>query len=186
MSIVMAVFTGGIIAVFRSTNATESTSVAQTQLHLAFQRLDQAVRYSYAITTPTSTSIGGSWYVELLELDSQGQPECRQLRLDARGVLQMLHWAPGSPPAPGTPGQTLASDIAAPTAPPFNLQPAGTRPYPSASAGGRFTPDSQRLRVSLAVTVGARKVASDSTFTAWNTRNQSTQTNPCREGRPVS
>ncbi|MEU4625406.1 prepilin-type N-terminal cleavage/methylation domain-containing protein [Actinoplanes sp. NPDC023801] len=193
MSVVMSVFTAAVIQAYRSVNATTNTSAAQTQLHLAFQLLDREVRYASGITVPNTTAINGAWYVEFLGIEAgTGKSVCHQLRLDATGVLQQLTWTPGSAPAAGTRGHTLASQLMAPggtIAVPFQRQDAGSMPdaRPAASApvtGADFTPDYQRLRVQLTTTSGTSSAAQDVTFTALNTSRATTDPNVCIEGRP--
>ena len=192
LSAVMVIFTAGVIQIHRSVGTSENTATSQTQLRLALQTLDREVRYASGITVPTSTAVRGAWYVEFLAADpGTGQPVCRQLRLDASGVLQQLNWTPGSPPTAGARGQTLASQLVTPggtVPPPFERQTAGSLPYttPSATAapGGAFSPDFQRLRLRLTTRTGKVTASSDVTFTALNTSRTTTDTNVCLEGRP--
>jgi Tfp pilus assembly protein PilW len=191
--VVMAIFTSEVIQVVRSAGTSENTDTGQTQLRLALQMLDREVRYASGITAPNGTAVGGAWYVEFLGTDpTTGQPVCRQLRLDSSGVLQQLAWTPGSPPAAGTPGQTLASQLVTPGGAvpiPFDRQVAGSLPYatPSAGAapGSAFSPDYQRLRLQLTTRVGTMTTSSDVTFTALNTSRVTTDSNVCIEGRPT-
>ena len=189
MSIVTAVFTTAVIQVYRSVNAGENTSVTQTQLRLALQTLDREVRYSSGITVPSAAAVRGAWYVEFLGVDSRtGAAVCRQLRLDASGVLQQLTWTPGSPPVAGTAGQTLASGLVLPgggVAAPFERQAAGSLPYATPSTGIGFTPDYQRLRLRLTTREGTATSVSDVTFSALNTSRETTDPNLCIEGRPA-
>jgi hypothetical protein len=189
----MAIFTAGVIQVYRSVGTSENTATSQTQLRLALQMLDREVRYASGITVPSSTAVGGAWYVEFLAANpSTSQPVCRQLRLDSSGVLQQLTWTPGSPPTAGTRGQTLASQLDTPGGAvplPFDRQVAGSLPYasPSASAapGGAFSPDYQRLRLRLTARTGTMTTSSDVTFTALNTSRATKDSNVCIEGRPT-
>jgi Tfp pilus assembly protein PilW len=193
MIVVMAIFTAEVIQVVRSVGTSENTATSQTQLRLALQMLDREVRYASGITVPSSTAVGGAWYVEFLAADpTTGQPVCRQLRLDSSGVLQQLSWTPGSPPAAGTPGQTLASELVSPGGAvplPFDRQVAGSLPYatPSAGAapGSAFSPDYQRLRLRLTTRTGTTTTSSDVTFTALNTSRTTRDSNVCIEGRPT-
>nr|BFE84819.1 hypothetical protein GCM10020093_074200 [Planobispora longispora] len=124
LGVLMAIFTTGIVQVYRAVGSTESLATAQEQTHVAFQRLDKEVRYASWIGEPGTD--GDYWYVEFYGVKAETPPrrrlpeketlpekECKQLRLDLdRGVLQLLRWKPGSPPAEGTSGETLASHIA--------------------------------------------------------------------------
>ena len=193
LSAATAIFTAGIVQIHRSVGTSENTAASQTQLRLALLTLDREVRYASGITVPTSTPVHGAWYVEFLATrPGTSQPVCRQLRLDASGVLQQLSWTPGSPPAAGSHGQTLASELVAPGGAvplPFERQTAGSTPYAGPSAttapGGAFSPDFQRLRLRLTTRTGTTTASSDVTFTALNTSRTTTDPNVCIEGRPT-
>jgi Tfp pilus assembly protein PilW len=187
MTVVMTIFTTGMLMVYRATNTTESVSVAQAQLHIAFQRLDKEIRYASWIADPGTLPVRGRWYVEFAGRNAAtSQAECRQLRLDvAAGSLQLLRWTPGSPPAEGAPGQVLAANLVADTSTnPFQRQAAGSYPY-AGQGGASFAPDYQRLRLRLTTRVAGNSTASDVTFTALNTSRDTADTNVCREGRPA-
>jgi prepilin-type N-terminal cleavage/methylation domain-containing protein len=196
MSIMMAIFTTGILQVYRATNATESLSTAQSQLHIVFQRLDTEIRYASWIAEPGE--VGGRWYVEFAAVDRvTRQPRCAQLRLEpATGVLRQLSWTPGSPPLVGDPGMTLASQVVTDSAvlaaePVFTREAAGSYPYAGAGvAGASFSPDFHRLRLRLTIQVGAADqggtARSDVTFTALNTSRDTPVANTCAEGRPTT
>jgi prepilin-type N-terminal cleavage/methylation domain-containing protein len=192
MGVVMAIFTGGILNIYRTSTATEALSTAQTQLQLAFQRFDRELRYATWIAQPGQ--VGTAWYTEFA---GPGATDCRQLRLETasaggngangQGVLQLLAWTLGAPPAAGTPGQTIASQIVTTGVDPFfELQAANATPYASASSGvgTEFTSDFQRLRVRLTTRAAGGNTQIDTTFTALNTSRETKATNSCSEGRP--
>ncbi|GIH89965.1 type II secretion system protein J [Planobispora siamensis] len=197
MGILMAIFTTGILQVYRSVNVTESVATAQSQLNIMFQRLDKEIRYASWVAEPGL--VRNRWYVEFAGTSAENDAtECGQLRLDlGTGVMQLIRWTPGSPPAEGRPGQTLASQIVTtglgtgtPT-PPFELQEAGSFPYGgtgSSAVGADFAPDYQRLRLHLTTRVStssdAAPVETDITFTALNTSRETKSDNVCDEGRP--
>ncbi|WP_449063123.1 PulJ/GspJ family protein [Planomonospora algeriensis] len=201
MGVLMAMVTAGIVQVYRVTGTVEAVSTAQSQLHTAFQRLDKEIRYASWIGEPGRD--GGAWYVEFAgtapktdgTAPQAGAPECRQLRLDTgRGVLQLLRWTPGSPPAPGAAGQTLASYVVADDLalnPPFQRQKAGSLTYDASgasAAGPGFAPDYQRLRIRLTTRAGGGDRTGtanlDVAFTALNTSRKTPDDNICSEGRP--
>ncbi|WP_196449566.1 type II secretion system protein J [Planomonospora sp. ID82291] len=194
MGVLMAMVTAGILQVYRVTGAVEAVSTAQSQLHVAFQRLDKEIRYASWIGEPGRDA--GAWYVEFAGTDPQTRvPGCRQLRLDTgRGVLQLLHWTPGSPPAAGTAGQTLTSYVVTDGLalnPPFQRQKAGSLTYDAAgasAAGPGFVPDYQRLRIRLTTRAGtgdrSGTANADIAFTALNTSRKTPSDNICSEGRP--
>jgi prepilin-type N-terminal cleavage/methylation domain-containing protein len=190
MSVLMVLFTTAILQVFRTSGKAESIAEAQSQLQRAFQRFDQEIRYASWISPPGE--VGGAWYVEFASSDGT---ECLQLRLqtapgptadngtDGRGVLQLLRWAPGAPPAANQPGQTIASRLVTGDVDPFELQAAGSTPYGTDS---QFAPDFQRLRIRLSSQVGTGVAEADTTFTALNTSRNTPTTHTCSQGRPPS
>ena len=193
MSTMMVLFTGAILQVYRTSTATESLTTAQSQLWIAFQRLDRQLRYASWIATPGQ--FGTAWYVEFA---GPASTECRQLRLetapaggngvDGQGVLQVIEWTQGHPPPAGGPGQTIASQVVTTgVAPFFEQQSANATPYASPSSGAvgtDFTTDSQRLRIRLTTKAAAGTAQVDTTFTALNTSRDTPTTNACSEGRP--
>jgi prepilin-type N-terminal cleavage/methylation domain-containing protein len=194
MSILMVIFTTAILQVYRTTSTAESLSVAQSQLQLAFQRSDRELRYASWIGVPGK--VGTTWYVEYADADAL---RCGQLRLeaspagdadaDAHGVLQLIQWPRGTPPASGVRGLTLASMLVTDGADPFELQTASSMPYANPTAGAvgtSFATEFQRLRIRLTTRVGTRSTQVDTTFTALNTTRDTQPTNGCSEGRPAS
>jgi len=190
MGIMMVIFTGGILQIYRTTTATESINIAQSQLQLAFQRLDKEVRYASWIAEPGK--VGATWYVEFTGPTST---ECRQLRLATApaggglGVLQLVKWTQGAPPSPSAPGQTIASEIVTTGVDPFDKQSVNETPYASPSpspSAAVFTTDFQRLRIRLTTKVATGVAQIDTTFTALNTSRDTPATNACSEGRPTS
>lgn len=178
MSVVMSVFTGAILQIYRATVRTETSTTAAAQLRQAYQRLDKVIRYASWIATPGR--VGTSWYVEFADADPTATNGCGQLRLDNRGVLQLLQWTAGSPPTAGQAGQTLASQLVVDSVvSPFIMQAAG-----STAAGAGFTVDYQRLEVRVTASVNQVNTVLDSTFTALNTARTTPTTNTCSEGRP--
>jgi len=192
MSIMMVIFTGAILQIYRTSTATESLTTAQSQLRLAFQRFDRELRYASWVAEPGM--VGTAWYVEFAGPADAG---CLQLRLetapgggnasDGQGVLQLLRWTPGSPPAAGASGQTIASQILTTGVDPFfDLQTIDETPYASASAdavGTDFATDFRRLRIRLTTKVAAGTAEIDTTFTALNS-SRAHVTDDCSEGRP--
>ena len=189
MSFLMVIFTTAILQIYGTSVAAESFSTAQAQLQLGFQRFDRELRYASWVAEPGQ--VGTDWFVEFA--DSTGA-NCEQLRLAADpatagyGIMQLLRWAVATPPAPGTPGQTVASLILLDNVdPPFVLQAAGSSPYLSDAdaVGADFATDFQRLRIRLTTKVGTDSTHVDSTFTALNTSRDTVTTNDCGKGRPA-
>lgn len=192
MTVVMLLFTGAILQVYRTTRATEALTEAQGQLANAFQRFDRELRYASWIAE--EGQVGTAWYVEFAGADPT---QCHQLRLETgggSGLLQLLGWTRGSPPAPGTPGQTIASQIVTTGVPAyFDRQQPNEAPYASPSptptagaVGADYVTDFQRLRIRLTTRSSAGTAMIDTTFTALNSsRETSATTNGCSEGRPT-
>ncbi|MFI5492840.1 type II secretion system protein J [Actinoplanes sp. NPDC051859] len=206
LSVVMLMFTGGILQVYRTVQTTDTLTDAQAQLTVAFQRFDRHLRYANWISDPVAKN--NVWYVEFADVEGD---KCRQLRLElgtagandpmGAGNLQLLEWDPASPPTATTRGTTIASQIdttdmtrsrttaqtTAPTLPeywPFELQRAGSKPYPTASPGSDFSPDADRLRIHIKTKFAAGSAEIDVTFTATNTDSETPTANVCSAGRP--
>jgi prepilin-type N-terminal cleavage/methylation domain-containing protein len=190
MSTVGVIFTGAILQLHGAANAVEAMVQAQTQVRLAFQRLDREIRYAHGITVPTTVdeaaAYPGAWYVEFLGVDTQTDAaQCSQLRLQD-GQLRLRRWTPGTPPPASLAGTVLASEIdmgafATPSTRsdpvPFERQAASSTPFASSSGapavGANFSPDYQRLRVRLVTRVAGEPMSSDITFAALNTTRPS-------------
>ena len=135
MSVMLVIFTTAILQVYRSVLTTESLSTAQSQLQIAFQRFDREVRYASWIAEPGR--VGTTWYVEYAASDPT---QCRQLRFEtpatpttsvnARGVLQLIRWTRGTPPAAGCAWPDRRLECWSPEAPTrrSNARPPGRRP----------------------------------------------------------
>jgi hypothetical protein len=166
----MATFTAGIVQVYRSAGHNEAMVEAQSQVRLAFQRLDTEVRYASSVSAEDTTAAGNS-YVEYLNTTT-GVPLCAQLRLTADGLLQHRRWVQDNPPPEFT---TLATGVTGTH--PFTRRPAGTDGY-----------SFERLLISVSATGGgatrARQI--DVTFTALNSSPDSADEATCADGRPTS
>ncbi|BFU46782.1 type II secretion system protein J [Krasilnikovia sp. MM14-A1004] len=191
MSVVGAMFATGIIQVFRANNLIETRAVAQAQLYMAFQRFDRELRYASWIADPGK--VGTRWYVEFADADPT---KCAQLRFDTTaqpaangqdgaGILQLVRWTKGTPPTAASTWTTVASNLVEQSYQPFEMQPANSTPYSSASAGSQFTTANQRLRIRLTSRSAGSTTEVDTTFTAVNTSRDTLATNGCSEGRPT-
>jgi hypothetical protein len=182
MSVVMSIFTGGMLQMFSAGSRTQQASDAQSQVNLSFIRLDKEIRYASAISTE-GLLVGGDPVVEYLSTNT-GARNCTELRLNvATSVLQLRTWVQPDPPAVPVPppvGPTpsgwsaLASDIS--SAAPFTFQAADE------------TFNFQRLELKL--TSGAAGGTSmsrqtDVTFTALNTTLQTVSPTECTEMRLI-
>lgn len=171
MSAFLAMFTTGVVGFYRSANQTDAKFNAQSQVHIAFQRLDTEVRYASSISQEGTRSGGTDWYVEFLTTNI-GSPVCTQLRLTAGGLLQERRWAQGAtPPA----FNTLASGIS------------GTHPF-TRKAAGVDGYAFERLAVSVSASGGrdARARQINIAFTALNSTPDTASDTACTDGRPSS
>ncbi|HEX8629420.1 MAG TPA: hypothetical protein VF755_14745 [Catenuloplanes sp.] len=181
MSIVMVLFTTGIIQVYRTVASTEVMSSGQSQLDTAFLRLDREVRYAAEITEPgTGPAPGREPRVEFLNTRT-GVSVCTQLRLvpgAAGGRLEHRTWThvPGASARAGladlTNFATLASEVT-------SVQP--FERVLASDAGLTF----QRLRVRLTArsAVHGNDRRTDVTFTALNSSISEGDLDVCGEGR---
>jgi hypothetical protein len=173
MIVVMAMFTTGIIQIYRTVNETESTSIAQSQVNIAFLRLDREIRYASGLSVPLQ--VGADWYVEYVTTNT-GVPVCTELRLNvAAGQLQRRTWVQGATPLVPSAWLPVASNVSSPQ--PFTLLPADA------------TANFHRLRLALVATSGKGDTAASAetavTFTALNTSLSTSGTAVCTEGRPI-
>jgi prepilin-type N-terminal cleavage/methylation domain-containing protein len=170
MAVVMLMFTGGVIQMYRSTHKNESIATAQAQTNIAFLRLDKEIRYATGISTPGL--VGTDNYVEYLTTNT-GTAVCTQLRLkvDAK-QLQRRSWIQGALPGDFVP---LASSVS--SSAPFTLFQADA------------TYNFQRLQLRLTATSGTggtlTAAETDITFTALNTSLSTSSATVCTEGRAV-
>lgn len=93
MSVVMAIFTTGVVQLYRSGNNNELVAMTESQLNTAFLRLDRNLRYASGIG-PVHPTTGDNRFVEYVNTDTPtGEPECAQLELNkARKVLRRQVW----------------------------------------------------------------------------------------------
>jgi Tfp pilus assembly protein PilV len=168
MSVVMGLFTTGIVQMYRMSNGTDAKSVAQSQVSLALLRLDKEIRYASGISPQYLLS--GNQYVDFL-LVQKGVPTCVQLRV-AAGQLEQRTWTYRATPFAPSAWIQLASGITS------------TTPFTFADADD--TVSYQRLTVKLTASSGAGNSKSSKTstvtYTALNTTTKSL-TNDCIAGR---
>jgi hypothetical protein len=170
MTVVTALFTAGIVQMFKMVNGTDDRSVAQSQVSVALLRLDKDIRYASGISVPYT--LGFNQHVDFL-IPKAGSSTCVQLRVVAASrVLQRRTWTWKANPLGATPWVTLATNVTSPT--PFSY----TAPDSEISY--------QRLTVDLRVTTGptGKTVTRNSkvTYTALNTTTTSVN-DDCIAGR---
>jgi Tfp pilus assembly protein PilE len=175
LNVVFAMFTTGIVVMYKSTRVSDSMALAQSQLHIAFQRLDREVRYASSVSAPSAVADGnGDWYVEYLSTYT-GTETCTQLRLRTRSappLLQRRTWAAGG--APPNVWGTLASSVTA-SRPPFV--------FIAADGNGA---ESQQLELHIIVSApgSTKSRTSDIAFTAVNSSIDTVEPTECTQHRP--
>jgi type II secretory pathway pseudopilin PulG len=185
LSVLTSLATAALVQVYHAINRTDSVSSAQTQINMAFVRLDREVRYARGISDPAQ--VGSDWYVEYL-LGITGVDTCVELRVLTSGSqLQRREWVKGASPLVPSAWTTLADGITATT--PFTV----ADPNTNTLTGNRF----QQMTVAVTSTAGVGRTDNTATgkggavretsvtFTALNaTAADSSST--CIEARGVS
>ncbi len=170
MSVVMAIFTAGVVQMYNTSNKTESLAVSQAQSNTAFLRLDKQIRYASGISAPGPA--GGAAYVEYL-LASSGAATCYELRLKDSKLQQRI-WTQGGTIA-DSPWTVLSNGVSS------------SQPFTYLAPDATF--NFQRLRLRLTTTYGGNQTLSaantDITFTALNTTLGTSSASVCTEGRTV-
>jgi prepilin-type N-terminal cleavage/methylation domain-containing protein len=157
MAVIGAIFTTGMIQVYRTLAGTDARWIAQGQVSQALMRLDREVRYASYIgaTSP------GRPYVEYQMLSDATQ-QCVQLRIAVTAdgsQLQRRTWTQGVTPVVPTAWVRLANDVT--SAEPFaRIDPTDTLTH-------------QQLRLDLTATSDSTAKQSNITYTALNTNQNS-------------
>jgi prepilin-type N-terminal cleavage/methylation domain-containing protein len=165
MSVFGTIFVSGIAQMYRAANEAEAATTAQSQINVAFGRLDTEIRYATGLSTP-GPATGTDRYVEYLTSNT-GTEMCGELRLrGSTSLLQWRQWKRGDPPGGWT---LLASGVSSAT--PFTVTPTST-----GSA-------SQTLTVLLTSAVSGRAKQFRTTFAALNSGPGVDTSAYCVEGR---
>ncbi len=185
MAMFMAMFTTGILQLYKTTNQTESIADAQSQVNTAIARLDTQVRYASAISSPgcfeknlRACGTSDARYVEFVTKNT-GDDVCTQLRVTVVATGGTLSSRTKKNAEVAGPWRELISGISAPVpaVPPFTLGVSGA------------TDGFQTLRVQLAVASGAGDTAStkrtDIAFTAVNSIVKADRDAVCLGMRPA-
>jgi type II secretory pathway pseudopilin PulG len=169
MAVVMAVFLTGIVQVCRMTTATEARSSAQSQLGVAFLRLEREVRYAVEVEDPYVAS--GAQYIAFLSA-RLGGAKCVQLRVYSTR-LELRIWTPPTPPSSVrtslTAWGTLASGVT-------SSQPFARKPADDAVSY-------QRLQIKLITKSGLVDRNIEAVFTALNS-GRGPSTGACADRSP--
>lgn len=179
MAVAMAIFTTGIVQIYRAVSTVDALSTAQTHLMTAFRRLDHEVRYATAISKPANSSTISS--VEYVLATAAGAT-CVQLKLDAAaGRLSRRSWLKDDDPVTPTPWQLLVSSVRPTTPAPAGMS--GT-PFDVRNGDAKFT--SPTLTVALTVTGGTGTTRQSAvTLSALNAPAELTKDPVCPEGRSI-
>jgi len=167
MSMVMAIFTTGVVQLFKAGNKNELVAMTQSQLNNAFLRLDRELRYSAGFG-PVHTDVAGNVFIEYINTGTaDGVPQCAQLELYAAGqTLRRQVWPQQAGVKPVNQWATLASQV--------NVAKSSFEIVKSS----RTT--FQRLRVVLVVLTnpgsGQTEAKTDLTFTALNSKTDTSPT----------
>src|SRR5674536_356756 len=99
--VLRAVLMSAIIGMIGNLRKTQGIAGASGQARGAFDRLDRQLRYATAVNRPVL--VGQDWYLDFATLNTSGQIECRQWRVEAATeLLQQRTWPVGTV-APATP-----------------------------------------------------------------------------------
>ncbi|OLB65214.1 MAG: hypothetical protein AUI10_07760 [Actinobacteria bacterium 13_2_20CM_2_72_6] len=179
MSIVLAIFTTSFLQIMGSAGRVQTLAEAQSQVNLAFLRLDKEIRYAAAISREGAA--GTDPYVEYLTTTT-GSRVCTELRLHGM-QLQRRTWTQPDPPAvPGPANETPTSWVALVS----NVSSTAPFTFQDADSDRNF----QRLELNLTAGDATGGVAKSRethiTFTALNTslKTQGHFTE-CTEGRSI-
>jgi prepilin-type N-terminal cleavage/methylation domain-containing protein len=157
MSVIGAIFTTGMVQVYRTVTGIDARWIAQDQLSQALLRLDKEVRYASYIgaTSPARP------YVEYRMLIDATQ-HCVQLRIASTASgsqLQRRTWTQGLTPVAPTAWVSLATGVTS-AAPFARIDPTDTLMH-------------QQLRLVMTATSGTTAKQSDITYTALNSNQNS-------------
>jgi type II secretory pathway component PulJ len=172
MSAVMAIFTTGVVQLFKAGDNNELVALTQSQLNTAFLRLDRNLRYASGISQDRDK--GDDEVVEYVNTDTPtGQPECAQLELNkAKKVLRRQVWPQTTKPTGRWAVLANEVDVAASS---FSL--------PDSLSDTGF----QRLKITLVVTTnpgrGHTTAKTEVTFTALNSTRGTDPAKVCPEAR---
>jgi prepilin-type N-terminal cleavage/methylation domain-containing protein len=179
MSVMMAMFMTSVVQIFRAANKTDNIATSQSQISIAFQRLDTEIRYAEGLSTPTTSA---PWYVEFVTA-ATGTAICTQLWLDTTaGQLKRRTWTQG-----GSYSRIVGVPLASGITPTAGGGPPAGQPFRVLSPDTTY--NVQRLQLRLTATTGGGTSGStqnlDVTFTAMNTSMSTASTTVCTEGRSI-
>jgi prepilin-type N-terminal cleavage/methylation domain-containing protein len=175
MSVMLTIFTTGVVQMYQAANKTESLADAQSQLNTVFLRLDKVVRYAAWMSDLQQS--GTRYDIRMQTTGSDGQ-HCYGLKLlGDQDRLFITDWTPANPPtvsayAGASIWAALASNVDA---------PAGGKPFDRIPADAVQSFD--RLQLDLVATTGSgtsgTKTNTSVRFTALNTSMVRSSVDPC-------
>jgi prepilin-type N-terminal cleavage/methylation domain-containing protein len=173
LSVAMILFTGGMLQIYRNLNKTESMSTVQTQLNVAYLRLDKEIRYASAISTQATQ--GSNYYFRYL-ISNTGTQTCVELKLDgtAKQLLRRTWTHTTGTPVPSA-WLPLARNVTA-TNPFLTPDPTGTQVTPRVQVN---------IRAWSGASNDATSRASNAVFTALNASGGVADASVCSEGDSV-
>ncbi|GAA2525658.1 PulJ/GspJ family protein [Pilimelia columellifera] len=122
MSVVLTIFTTGLVGLQRSLRVSEALAQAQTQVGQAFARLDAEIRYAGAVRAVSLTDAGGATFPVLEWLTTAGRvSRCYRLWL-YDGQLYHRTWNSAGSPGDTPPPRVLAAGLGD-AAEPFVVDP---------------------------------------------------------------
>lgn len=164
MSMVMAIVTGGMITMYRTSDRAEAGARTQAALIASFERLDREVRYAQRVND-AGTTADGAFAVTYVLPDADGDRFCVQLSIPTGGgALVRRQWPYLSSTAdPAATRAVVATDLVPSTA--------GQNPFTRSAPDDTVNYD--RLRITLTSRVGLTGRGADQAydlhFTALNT-----------------
>lgn len=194
MGVFMAIFTGSMVMMFRSSNHSQAVTHTAQQVNSAFMWLDSEIRYADYVAAPGQVGADhGNWYVEFERTDQTTHDHvCHQLRIDQSAEqLQQRSWTGNGAASNWQPlasGVTNGGTSPGSDSTPFVRIPVGQdQPATPGRAAIPGLP-SMQLTVNLTTVEGAGPGAATSqssvTFAAFNTDKNSQTSGICTGKRP--
>jgi type II secretory pathway component PulJ len=188
MSVVMAVFTVGLLQMYSATNRTINVATTQSEINRMYLRLDRSIRYASAISAdPGGVLSDGNWYVQYLT-NNVTPALCQQLRLNLTDkTLQYREWESGTTISLTTGWQTLVSNVYYNPVPDPNAKP---KPLPAIgkpfTVGTLSAMQTLHLEIWTIIPDTASAAQTSVTFTAQNSTvtNAGATATTCAENRP--
>ena len=162
-AVLLAVLMSAIIGMIGNLRKTQGIADASGQARVAFDRLDRQLRYATAVNRPVL--VGQDWYLDFATLNTSGQIECRQWRVEAATeLLQQRTWTVAQAAPPSWAG--VATGVV--------NNPASQPPFTFVAADAQNP--TQQVTVDLVLTRGANPPGHAETRSTLVARNTDTTT----------